>query len=439
MATEFKLPELGEGIKSADVVSVLVKVGDVIKKDQGVIEIESEKASAEVPSPAAGRVAEVRVKEGDKIKPGQVIITIEEGVTAAAAAPKAPAPAKAAESKKPAPAAAKPEPSPAAALEPAKAEPAPSKVEPAPTAASGKEPVFASPSVRQFAREIGLDVRAVQGTGPAGRISLDDVKNHARSMAGGQIAPVPAAARPAATPLPDFTKFGEVAREPMNAVRRATAAHMARCWAEIPHVTIFDRADISAVEEMRKQYKSRAEAAGGKLTITAILLKVAATALKTFPRINASVDMAKQEMVLKRYCHIGCAVDTPRGLVVPVIRDADKKSILQIAAELAQVSEKARANKLGFNDLQGGTFTITNLGGLGTTYFTPIINAPEVAILGVGRAAMESAYADGFCRPRLMLPLSLSFDHRVVDGADGARFLHWIVDAMEKPLMTVME
>lgn len=428
MATAFKLPELGEGIKSADVVSVLVKVGDVIKKDQGVIEIESEKASAEVPSTVAGRVAEVRVKEGDKIKPGQVIITVEEGVTAAAA-PKASAPAKAAEPRKPAPTA-----------EPAapNAEPVAPRTGAASVAASGKEPVFASPAVRQFAREIGVDVRSVPGSGPAGRISMDDVKSHARSMATGQARAL-AVARPAATPPPDFTKFGEVTREPMNAVRRATAAHMARCWAEIPHVTLFDRADISAVEELRKQYKSKAEAGGGKLTITAILLKVAATALKTFPRINASVDMAKQEMVLKRYCHIGCAVDTPRGLVVPVIRDADKKSILQIAAELAQLGEKARANKLGLNDLQSGTFTITNLGGLGTTYFTPIVNAPEVAILGVGRAMMESVYTDGFCRPRLMLPLSLSFDHRVVDGADGARFLHWIVDAMEKPLLTVME
>lgn len=421
MATAFKLPELGEGIKSADVVSVLVRPGDVIKKEQGVIEIESEKASAEVPCPFAGKIAEVRVKEGDKIKPGQVIVTVEEGV---AAAPKTAAPAKAAETKKPAPAAA----------------PELPKAAPVAAAISDKEPVFASPSVRQFAREIGVDIRAVQGTGPVGRISLDDVKKHARSVTSGQaVAPAPAAARLVATPLPDFTKFGEVTREPMNAVRRATAAHMARCWAEIPHVTIFDRADITAAEELRKQFKTKADAKGGKLTITAILLKVAAAALKTFPQINASVDMAKQETVLKRYYHIGCAVDTPRGLMVPVIRDADKKSILQIAAELAQLSEKARAGKLGLADMQGGTFTITNLGGLGTTYFTPIVNAPEVAILGVGRAAMESSYTEGFCRPRLMLPLSLSFDHRVVDGADGARFLHWIVDAMEKPLLMAME
>ncbi len=422
MATVFKLPELGEGIKSADVVSVLVKPGQIIKKDEGVIEIESEKASAEVPSSVAGKVVEVRVKEGDKIKPGQVIITVEEGAVAAAATPKQTAPVKTADAKKQAP---------AAASEPPKA---------AAATISDKGPVFASPSVRQFAREIGVDIRTVTGTGPAGRISLDDVKNHARSVSGGQVAATaPAAARPAATPLPDFTKFGEVTREPMNAVRRATAAHMARCWAEIPHVTIFERADITAAEELRKQYKSKAEAAGGKLTLTAILLKVAAAALKTFPRINASVDMAKQETVLKRYYHIGCAVDTPRGLVVPIVRDADKKSILQIAAELAQVSEKARAGKLGLNDMQGGTFTITNLGGYGTTFFTPIVNAPEVAILGVGRATMESSYTDNFCRPRLMLPLSLSFDHRVVDGADGARFLHWIVDAMEKPLLMAME
>ena len=436
MATAFKLPELGEGIKSADVVSVLVKAGDVIKKDQGVIEIESEKASAEVPSSVVGKVVEVRVKEGDKIKPGQVIITVEEGVTAAAAAaPKTVAPAKAAD-----PESGRGLSAPTPPVAKGRGAEAPSTFAPAAASVSDKEPVFASPSVRQFAREIGVDIRTVPGSGPAGRISLDDVKTHARSLTTGQVAaPPPATARPAAPPLPDFTKFGEVTREPMNAVRRATAAHMARCWAEIPHVTLFDRADITAAEELRKQYKSKAEAAGGKLTITAILLKVAATALKTFPRLNASVDMTKQETVLKRYYNIGCAVDTPRGLVVPVIRDADKKSILQIAAELAQVSEKVRAGKLGLNDMQGGSFTITNLGGLGTTYFTPIVNAPEVAILGVGRAAMESSYAEGMCRPRLMLPLSLSFDHRVVDGADGARFLHWIVDAVEKPLLMAME
>ncbi|MBI5393908.1 MAG: 2-oxo acid dehydrogenase subunit E2 [Verrucomicrobia bacterium] len=421
MPTEFKLPELGEGIKSADVLNVLVAPGDVIKKEQSVIEIESEKATAEVPSSVAGRVVEVRVKTGQKIKPGQVILTIEEGVTAAAA----PNPA---EPKKAAPAAKAPE--------LPKAAPAAAK--------SDKEPVFAAPSVRQFAREIGVDIRAVQSTGPDGRISMDDVKNHARRLSkgsGAASAPAPAGAAPRieAGPLPDFTKFGEISREPMNAVRRATVRQMSLSWSQIPHVTLFDRADITAAEELRQQYKAKAEAAGGKLTITAMLLKVVGAALKAHPHLNASVDLAREELILKRYVNIGCAMDTPRGLVVPVIRDADKKSILQFAVELAQTSDRVRAGKLGLNEMQGGTFTMTNLGALGTTHFTPIINYPEVAILGVGRAASEASFANGICRPRLILPLSLSFDHRVVDGADGARFLHWIVEALEKPLMLAME
>jgi pyruvate dehydrogenase E2 component (dihydrolipoamide acetyltransferase) len=432
MPTDFKLPELGEGIKSADVLNVLVAPGDVIKKEQPVIEIESEKATAEVPSSVAGRVVEVRVKTGQKIKPGQVILTVEEGVTAAASPQKPAAPAKAAPAAK--------------AAEPAK--PAPAKAAPAAapatSAKSDKEPVFAAPSVRQFAREIGVDIRAVRGTGPDGRISMDDVKNHARSLTkGSAAAPAPVAAGAAprieAPPPPDFTKFGEVTREPMNAVRRATVRQMSLSWSQIPHVTIFDRADVTAAEELRQQYKAKAEAAGGKLTITAMLLKVVGAALKAHPRLNASVDLAREELILKRYVNIGCAMDTPRGLVVPVIRDADKKSIMQFAVELAQTSDRVRAGKLGLNEMQGGTFTMTNLGALGTTYFTPIINYPEVAILGVGRAAPEASFADGVCRPRLILPLSLSFDHRVVDGADGARFLHWIVEALEKPLMLAME
>ena len=424
MPTAFTLPELGENIKSADVLNVLVKSGDVIRKDQAVVEIESEKATAEVPCALAGKIVEVRVKEGDKVKPGQVILTVEESGGAPAAAPKAEKPAEAREAKKEAPAPKPAEPAPAAPQAPA----------PAPASVSEKEPVFASPAVRQFAREIGVDIRSVTGSGPGGRISVEDVKDFARTGS----APVTAAARAAAAPLPDFSKFGEVSREPMNAVRRATATAMSRSWAEAPHVTVFNRADITDIEEIRQRMKAKAEAAGGKMTITAILLKVVAGALKTYPRLNASVDMAAQEVILKKFINIGVAADTARGLVVPVFRDVDKKSIIQLSVELTQVSEKARAAKLGINDLQGGTFTITNLGGLGTTYFSPIINHPEVAILGVGRATMEPVWQGKEFKPRLMMPLSLSFDHRVVDGADGARFLQWIVEAIENPLLLAM-
>jgi pyruvate dehydrogenase E2 component (dihydrolipoamide acetyltransferase) len=419
MATAVKLPELGENIKTADVLALMVKPGDVIQKEQPVIEIESEKATAEVPCPVGGKIVEVHVKKGQKIKPGQVIVTVEEGAPAPAAARKA-------EKAAPAPAAREPE---------KKAAPPP---RPAPV--SDQEPVSAAPSVRQFAREIGVDIRAVPGTGPGGRISMEDVKAFARERSAGRAAPAAAMPqRAAGGPLPDFSKLGEVTREPLNNVRRATAKHMALSWSEIPHVTVFNRADITAVEELRKRFKARAEAAGGKLTITAILLKVVAAALKANPRLNASLDPAKEEVILKRYYNIGVAADTPRGLVVPVIRDVDKKKIVPLAVELTQVSERVRSGKLSLNDMQGGTFTLTNLGGLGTTYFTPIVNHPDVAILGVGRAAMEPVLVDGQFKPRLMLPLSLSFDHRAVDGAEGARFLQWMVEALEKPLVLSME
>ncbi|MCX7824983.1 MAG: 2-oxo acid dehydrogenase subunit E2 [Verrucomicrobiae bacterium] len=279
-------------------------------------------------------------------------------------------------------------------------------------------------------------MRNVTGTGPGGRISVEDIKSYVRQTAAQRATTISARAP---VELPDFTKFGEVSREPMSGVRRATARHMSLCWSEIPHVTIFERADVTGLEEVRKEFKAKAEEAGGRLTITALLLKVVAAALKAHPRINASLDLAKQEIVFKRYYHIGVAVDTPRGLLVPVLRDADKKTIIQIAVELTRLSEKARTGKLAPDDMQGASFTVTNLGGLGTTYFTPIVNFPEVAILGVGRATMEPVFSHGTFEPRLLMPLSLSFDHRIVDGADGARFLHWIVEAMEKPLMLSME
>ncbi len=307
----------------------------------------------------------------------------------------------------------------------------------APTEPAAPEtpPAPAAPSVRRMARELGVDINEVPGSGPGGRISVDDVKAHAKRIVesasqGG------AAAK--AVPLPDFSRFGEIERQPMRAVRRKTAEHLSAAWAAVPHVTQFDVADITALEELRKKYAKRVEDAGGNLTVTAIAVKIAATALRVFPQFNASIDMAADEIILKKYVNIGIAVDTDRGLLVPVIRDADRKNIVQLSVELTQLSEKARTRKIALEEMQGGCFSISNLGGMGGTYFTPIVNAPEVAILGISRAKMEPVYKDGAFVPRLMLPLSLSYDHRVIDGADGIRFLRWVVEAFEQPFLLAL-
>jgi pyruvate dehydrogenase E2 component (dihydrolipoamide acetyltransferase) len=283
-----------------------------------------------------------------------------------------------------------------------------------------------------MARELGVDINEVPGSGPGGRISIDDVKAHAKRLVAGA-----GRGAPSTTPLPDFSRWGEIERQPMRAVRRKTAEHLAGAWREIPHVTQFDLADITALEELRKKYAAQAEAAGGNLTVTAIAVKVVAAALRVFPQFNASIDMAADEIILKKYVNVGVAVDTDRGLLVPVIRNADRKNIIQIAAELAQLSEKARSRKIAVEEMQGGTFSISNLGGIGGTYFTPIVNAPEVAILGISRARTEPVFQKNAATfaPRLMLPLSLSYDHRAIDGADGIRFLRWLAQALEEPFL----
>jgi pyruvate dehydrogenase E2 component (dihydrolipoamide acetyltransferase) len=298
----------------------------------------------------------------------------------------------------------------------------------------------AAPSVRRTARELGVNVNQVAGTGPGGRISAEDVKAHVKrllSSGGPRSSPQEPAMLPGppAPALPDFTKWGEIERKPMRPVRRKTAEHLAQAWAAIPHVTQCDKADVTDLEALRKRYEKHVESAGGKLTLTAIALKVVASALKRFAQFNASIDVAAQELVLKKYVHVGVAVDTERGLLVPVIRDVDRKSIIELSTELAQAAEKARDGKLTLEEMQGGCFTITNLGGLGGTYFTPIVNLPEVAILGVSRAQMEPVWRDGSFQPRLMLPLSLSYDHRVIDGADGIRFLRFVAEALEQPFV----
>ena len=307
--------------------------------------------------------------------------------------------------------------------------------EPAPPAPE-MPPAPAAPSVRRMARELGVDINQVTGSDPSGRISVEDVKAHAKRLVTGA-----GKTGVAAEPLPDFARWGEIERQPMRAVRRKTAEHLAAAWSAVPHVTQGDLADITGLEELRKKYAKHVEAAGGNLTVTAVAVKVVASALRVFPQFNASIDMAADEIVLKKYVNVGVAVDTDRGLLVPVIRNADRKNIVQLAVELAQLSEKARTRKISLEEMQGSTFSISNLGGIGGTYFTPIVNAPEVAILGISRARTEPVYQrdSGQFAPRVMLPLSLSYDHRVIDGADGIRFLRWVCEALEQPFLLSLE
>lgn len=431
MSFEFKLPELGENITKATIVGVLVSTGDQIQPGQAVLELETDKAVLEVPSDVGGTVTAVHVKSGQEIGIGQLLFTLEQA--AEAAAPAAPAPAAPAPAA-PAPAAPAPAAPAPAAPSPAAPAPAPQPPAPAPEPAAPGEAAAAAPSVRRFARELGVEVAEVPGSGPAGRVTLEDVKTHVRVGAGGR-----GPASFTAAPLPDFSKWGPVQREPMSNVRRATARNLGQSWPTTPMVTQFDKADITDLEQLRAQYGKRVEAAGGKLTPTAIILKVVAAALKRFPQFNASIDMASEEIVFKQYVHVGVAVDTDRGLLVPVLRDVDQKNVIQLAVELGQIAQKARDRKLGLDDMQGGCFTISNLGGIGGVGFTPLVNAPEVAILGVSRGSLEPVWVDGQWQPRQLLPLSLTYDHRLIDGADGARFLRWVCEALEKPFLLMLE
>ncbi len=420
---ELHLPELGEGVDGGDVIGILVNVGDSIAVDQPVIEIEIDKGVVEMPATVAGIVEEIHVKKGDRATEGQLILVINAAGVSPAVEAVAPVEAKTAT------------PSPAPAVPPPAA-PAPVAA-PAPATAPARKLIPAAPSVRRFAREIGIDIAQVTGSGSRGRLSIQDVKTHAKGLNTGRTQGTSSTVE--AAPLPDFTKWGEIEREPMSNVRRITANHMARAWATIPHVTQFDKADVTQLEVWRKQFAKRAEAAGGKLTPTAIVLKIAAAALHRFPQFCASIDMAGEEVIYKKYCHIGVAVDTPRGLLVPVVRDVDRKNIIELAVELTSIAEKARTGKLSIDDMQGGCFTISNLGGIGGTAFTPIVNAPEVGILGIARSNHEPVLTDGQFEPRLMMPLSLSFDHRLIDGADGARFLRWLCEAVENPFLLALE
>jgi len=474
LATDFELPNLGENVAGGDVLRIMVTPGDVLEKDQPVLELETDKATIEVPSSVAGKILEVKVKVGQKVTVGQAILSVD---AAEAAAPAKPA---AAPATQPAP-----ETAPAASansvekvggdepgfeqhvqgqrrptegdksgtIEPGQPAPAPRAAAQVVAINRGARQVAeqprpadqraapASPSVRRLARELGVDINQVSGSGPKGRISDDDVKEHAKRIivaaqsggfTGGSGIPV--------EPLPDFTKWGEIERVPMRAVRRATAGHLTAAWLNIPHVTQQEYADITGLEDLRRRYRKTVEAAGGNLTVTAVAVKIVAAALKHFPQFNTSIDMASGEIIQKKYVHIGVAVDTDRGLLVPVIRDADKKSLIQIAVDLSQLSEKARTRKITVEEMQGGCFSISNLGGIGGSFFTPIVNSPEVAILGISRGRFRPIYDEetGEFTARQLLPLSLSYDHRVIDGADGIRFLRWVAEAFEQPFIMAL-
>jgi pyruvate dehydrogenase E2 component (dihydrolipoamide acetyltransferase) len=459
--TDVKLPELGEDITEADVLKLLVAEGDTVVKDQPLIEIETEKATIEVPAEVEGKITKLHVSAGETIKVGQVIATIEAGAAAQ--------PAAAASEEKPAKAAPPPpvqetpevpraegqptppdEPEQRPATEPAqqtKPVQAPPPRVPvassAPVIAPGDRPSFASPSLRKLAREIGVDLSAVQGSGPGGRITEDDIKRASRERqptvgaqpSDGAHPPTPA------RQLPDFSQWGKVTREPLTRLRRTVSRNMTQSWNEIPHVHLQQSADITAMEELRQKFKERAKAEGGNLTISVMMLKIVASALRAHPRVNASYDIEAQELVLKDYVHLGVAVDTERGLVVPKIENVDEKNIIELSVELNGIAERARANSLTLDEMRGSTFTVTNLGSVGIGFFAPIINWPEVAVLGLGRAQQTAVWDEEQQKfePRLIMPMSLGHDHRVLDGADGARFLSWIVEAIHNPLLMALE
>jgi pyruvate dehydrogenase E2 component (dihydrolipoamide acetyltransferase) len=441
VAKAFKLPEVGEGIETGTVVSLLVSEGDSIEVDQPLLELETDKAVVEVPSSVAGVVREIKVKAGDEVKVGAVVLVVDDEAIEAEAPvqEEAEQPEQEVVEREPDEveiAAKEPDEQEAKPVEQADKVPAASEGRPADEREVDGARIPAAPSVRRLAREKGVDLREVKGSGILGRISAEDVLRFAEG------APAPAAApQAAAVKLPDFSRWGETERAPMSGIRKATVRSMATAWAAVPMVTHFDKADITEFEALRKRYQSKAEAMGAKLTPTAMLIKIVAGALRKFPDFNASIDVEKSEIIYKRYVNVGVAVDTDYGLLVPVIKHADRKSMLELAKELGELAEKARERKLGPEDMQGGNFSVSNLGGIGGHGFTPIVNPPEVAILGVSRASYEPVYnqASGEFEARLMMPLCVTYDHRLIDGAAAARFLRWVCQAIEEPFLLALE
>lgn len=420
---DVKLPHLGEGADSGTVINLLVKEGDRVEKDQPILELENEKAVATIPSTGAGVVSKIYVKTGDKITAGQRLVSLADGGGAASSAPA------------PAAKAARAEARPAATHAPAPvvSAPAPVGAESFEEAPASDAPVAAAPSVRLVAAELGIDLTRIRGSGRGGRIVLADVRDYiqrliavARQPKGAVAAPT----KPVAESI-DFSKWGPVARKPMTQLRKVISRRMAENWNAIPHVTQFDDADLSTILALRKKYVAAYEKKGTRLTVTSFVLKAVVAALKKHPIFNSSLDEAAEEIVLKEYYHIGIAVDTEAGLIVPVIRDADKKDILTLSKELEELAKKARDRKVSADELKGGTFTISNQGGIGGAHFTPIVNRPEVAILGLGKGAMKPVVVKDKIEPRMMLPLGLSYDHRVIDGGTAARFIVDLVEAIQ--------
>ena len=440
MARQFVLPDLGEGLTEAEIVAVLVREGDVITEDAPLLEVETDKAQVEIPSPMGGRVEKIHVEPGQTVKVGAVLVTFADAGDGARPTRAARPTTISAAGAVPAP----PSPTATGPTAPAAARPA---TAPAPT--RGVAPVPATPATRKLARELGVDLRAVRPSGPGGRVTDEDVRAAAAQPGApdqtARPSGTPAPAKPlsptvhAAPPLPRFEQWGPVERAPLSHLRRTIAERMALSAALIPHVTHFDRADITDLDALIRTNLEVARARGVTLTLTSFLLKAAALALAAHPQFNGSLDAAAGEMILKRYHHLGVAVATERGLIVPVIRDVDKKSVLALARELAALAQRVRDGKATLEDLRGGTFTITNIGALGGTGALPIINYPEVAILGVARAREEAVVKEGRIVPRLMLPLTLTFDHRVADGADGARFAADLVRLIEHPDQLLLE
>lgn len=421
MARSFKLPDLGEGIHEGEVLAVPVVVGQEVKEGDIILEVETDKAAVEIPSPYSGSIQEVFVKPGDIVNVGDVMMTFSNGEDAREVKEEKPV-------RKPAPTAEAADTADRAA------------------AAPREGPVPASPATRRLARELGVDLHLVNPTGPAGLVTAEDVRRFAEKGQAGTEAPMASTAAPeqgpsmpiSEPPLPDFSKWGTVERVPFRSIRRATGKQMTLSWSLIPHVNSQDVVDITKLEAFRHKHKAEIESAGGKLTLTVFALKAIATALKTYPNFNATLDTANAEIIIKHYYNVGVAVNTDRGLIVPVVRDVDRKSIRELSLELNDLVQRTRARKTTLEEMQGGTFTITNAGAMGGGFFAPIINYPEVAILGVGQARMqavvrEQAKGDFQIVPRLMMPIVLCIDHRVLDGADAIKFLRVIIDTLEDP------
>ena len=431
MLQAITVPEIGENVESGIVVAVHIKAGDTVAVDDTLIELETDKALVEIPSPFNGQITEVLAEAGAQMNVGDVIARVETDVQASAKTEKPPDAAQDALATEPDSQPQKPSPaSPAPVPEPS---PLPDD------SAKDRPPVAAAPSIRRLARELGVDIHSVRGSGPRGRITEADIKTHVRRQQADTITGEGSQATQREPQLPDFSRWGEVDIEEMDTVRRLTAQSTATSWTVVPHVTQFDEADITAVTTFIRNNAVKAEKAGTKLTVTAIITRVCAEALKRFPRFNASIDVGANRIILKHYVNIGIAADTPRGLLVPVIRDADKKNIIQLAQAIGDLASRARSKKVTPDELEGGTFSISNQGGIGGVGFTPIVLWPQVAMLGVSRSAIRPVYTEDGFAPRTLLPLSLSYDHRIIDGADAARFLRWICDGLEHPLTLFLE